>query len=132
MLYDEFLDGIGKESSDSTNYAYKVINELYMKDRLATKEEAYEFYNRNKHSFDWLDNLQIGIAKSIKKPDNLTMIISEEEAKKIINEEFCFEIDKIVICGTPYFEAYDFNWIIFDIKNYPRIYMDGMLYDIYK
>lgn len=132
MLYEEFLKGTESEPSESTRYAYRVINKLYMEDEIKTKTEAYKFYKRCKEDFDWIDKLEIGHGESVKKNDRLKCIISDDEAKRIINKEFCFEIDKIDICSTPYFEAYDFNFIVFIVKGYPRVYIDGKLYDIYR
>lgn len=132
MLYDEFLKGIGKQASEAMAYAYKVINKMYMDEKLKSKLEAYGYYSQHQNDFNWIDDLNIGHGWNAKKSDGLTTIITEEEAKKIINEEFCFEIDKMEICGTPYFEVYDYNHICFMVKGYPRVYNNGMLYDIHR
>lgn len=130
MLYKEFLIGIGKKPSEGMIYAYKTINELYMSDQINTHKDAFKYYSRYKNDFDWVDELDIGHRHTAKKLEHLTGIISEDKAKEIINKEFCFEIDKIQVCGTPYFEAYDFNHIAFIINGYPRVYSNGDLYDI--
>jgi hypothetical protein len=131
MLYDEFLKGTGKEPSEGMNYAYKVINQLYMGDQINSHEDVFNYYSKYKNNFDWVDELAIGHGNTAKKPGHLNGIISEEKAKEIINKEFCFEIDKIEVCSTPYFEAYDFNHIVFMVNRYPRVYSNGTLYDIY-
>jgi hypothetical protein len=136
MLYEEFLKGIGKDPSEAMHYAYKKINAIYMNNglysSLKTKEDAYNYYNHYKDDYEWVDSLYIGNKKYIKKEDNLTRIISEDEAKKIINEEFCFELDKIDICATAYYEATDFNHIVFMVNGYARVFSEGELYDIWR
>lgn len=130
MLYNEFLKGTGKEPSEGMIYAYQIINELYMSDQLNSHDEAFKYYSRHKYDFEWVDELDIGRGYTAKKLDHLNGIISEDKAKDIINKEFCFEIDKIQVCGTPYFEAYDFNHIVFIVNGYSRAYSNGTLYDI--
>jgi hypothetical protein len=134
LLYSEFLEGTGKPESEGMAYAYKVINKLYQDDKLGSKLEAYGYYSKNRTDFNWLDEMYIGHSQYCPKPEGLTAsdIISEEAAKKIINKEFCFEIDKIEICGTPYYYATDFNYITFMVRGYARVFINGDLHDIYR
>ncbi|MEG2081437.1 MAG: hypothetical protein RRZ68_07750, partial [Oscillospiraceae bacterium] len=108
MLYREFLNSIEREHTQGTTYAYKVINNLYMENRLKTHEDCYNFFNKNKNDFLWVDELILGKGKKAVKPDNLTEEITDERAIEIINGEYGFERDKIEICATPYFDAWDF------------------------
>jgi hypothetical protein len=131
MLYGEFLigtDNEGKGHLESLQHAYEVINALYMNDKLKTKEDCYECYRRNKNDFSWIDELDIG--RGQKAENTCKRIISEEEAKNIINEQFAFERDKIEICGTAYYEATDWNFIRFMVKGYSRVYWNDGLYDV--
>lgn len=132
MLYGEFLNGIEREHTQGTAYAYKVINNLYMEDKLKTHEDCYNFFNRNRNDFLWVDELNLGKGKKAVKPDNLTEEITEERAIEIINGEYGFERDKIEICATPYFDAWDFNFIVFSVKGYARVMQDGALYDVWR
>jgi hypothetical protein len=134
MLYGEFLTGTDNEGNshlESIQYAYEVINRLYMKDILATHEDCYEFYRRNRYDFQWIDELKIG-PRGAKAENTCKKIISGDEAKDLINEQFAFERDKIEICGPAYYEATDWNFIRFMVKGYPRIYWNDSLYDIWR
>ena len=130
MLLEEFLAGIGREATDATVYAYKVINGLYMTDTLETKESAYDFFKRNRNDFNWIDELDIG--RGGKVINTCKKLMDEEKAKKLINGWFCFEIDKIEICGPAYYEATDWNFIRFMVKGYSRVLWNDALYDIYR
>jgi hypothetical protein len=100
MLYSEFLIGTNNEGNghlESLQYAYEVINQLYMTDKLKTHEECYECYLRNRYDFQWIDDLEIGPGGR-KAENTCKEIIDSEKAKDIINDEFGFERDKIKIC----------------------------------
>lgn len=130
MLYSEFLTGIEKEHSEGTAYAYEVINKLYMEDQLKDHQEAFKYFNDNRNEFMWVNDLNIGNGKRINKSEHLKEIIPNDEAIEIINKEFGFEKDKIIICSTPYFEAWDDNFIVFLVKGYSRVFHSGELYDV--
>jgi len=137
MLYDEFLTGIATHdykpcSSPAIEYAYQIINALYMADKLDSKEAAIIYYHRYIDRFSWLDELSIGHGHNAKKSDSLTARITDEEAKQLINREYCFELEHIQICGPAYYAATDWNHIPFMIKGYARIYSNGSLWDIYR
>jgi len=128
MLFEEFLKGIGQENTDSTRYAYQVINRLYMNTEFAVKSHAYEHYRRNRKLFDWVDTMIIG--PGLKVENTCTKYLEEADALRLINRLFAFEKDKIVICGPAYYAATDWNLIRFTVKGYPRVLWNGKLFDI--
>lgn len=130
MLLEEFLTGIGRDATDATVHAYKVINAHYMADKLRTKEDAYEFFKRNQHDFNWIDELDIGHGQNVANTCNHLM--TEDSARKLINLWYGFELDKIEICGPAYYDATDWNMIRFMVKGYSRVVWDGQLYDIFR
>ena len=130
MLYTEFLNGIDRSDSEAMQHAYKVMNGRYMEDGFDTKEDVYIFFNRWEHStFNWIDDLCIGKGKKAK--NSCKTGITEEEAIIIINGLFCFESDKIQICGAAYYEATDLNFIRFEVNGYRRVFCDDTLWDIW-
>lgn len=47
MLYEEFLAGTKKEHNIQMQYAYEIINEMYTKNELDTKEDCYLYFKKN-------------------------------------------------------------------------------------
>jgi hypothetical protein len=68
----------------------------------------------------------------MKAENTCKRIISSDEAKNIIHDQFCFERDKIEICGPAYYEATDWNFIRFMVKGYSRVYCNDSLYDVWR
>ncbi len=135
MLYSEFLHGINysRKATDGTLYAYEVINRMYMEDKLNTHEECYNYFDIHKDEFLFIDNpLYIGNKRYIERPENLTTAIDDKRAIEIIAEEFCFDKSKIEICGQAYFDAWDFNFIIFKtLKDDVYLMKDSELYQVW-
>lgn len=130
MLYSEFLNGINKEHGEGTAFAYQVINKLYMDDKIRTQADCFRFFNRYASDFMWVNDINLTNGMKAEKPKNLHESISYEEAIEIISEWYGFEADKIIICHTPYYAATDFNYIVFSVKRYERVLLNGELYDV--
>jgi hypothetical protein len=130
MLYREFLTGTDREASDGMAYAYEKINHLYMTDKLRFKEDCFECFKRNINDFLWVDELDIGGRKA-ENHCNAGDLISEENAKKEIAEEFGFDLNKIEICGPAYYSCSDLNFIRFIVSSYSWVMEDGQLYSVW-
>lgn len=57
--------------------------------------------------------------------------ITEEEAKIAVNSEWGFEISRIKIIGTPYYDATDWQFIRFDCGHMTWLWKNGDLYQVY-
>ncbi len=132
MLYSEFLKGIREYGNDATYYAYEVINKLYSEDKLKSQAEAFDYYCRHKSQFSWIDPVYAGYGLLLKKHDSMVDPVGIDYAKEIINKEFGFEIDKIQICGNPYYECSDMNHIVFICGSWSWCMHDGEIYQAFR
>lgn len=58
--------------------------------------------------------------------------ISEDQARQRLNTEWGFEVSRIKLLGTPYYDATDWNFICFRCGPYDWLMRDGELYQIYQ
>lgn len=63
--------------------------------------------------------------------NNCSTVVTEEEAKKEINREWCFEKSRIKIIGTPYYDATDYQFIRFDSGFMTWLWKNENLYQVY-
>ena len=63
--------------------------------------------------------------------NNCDTEVSEDEAKIAINSEWGFEVSRIEIIGTPYYDATDYQFIRFDCKHMTWLWKNGNLYQVY-
>lgn len=133
MLYSEFLKGINRNHSEGTAFAYRVINKLYMDDKINTQADCFKAFKQDPDRFLWVDDeIYLGHGKTAKKPANLTEEISFDEAIDRISDEFGFAKEKIIICSTPYYFATDMQYIIFSVRNYTWAWLNGDIYEVWR
>ena len=58
--------------------------------------------------------------------------VSEEEAKAAINSDWGFEVSRVEIIGTPYYDATDWQFIRFDCGHMTWLWKNGNLYQVYE
>lgn len=58
--------------------------------------------------------------------------ISEDQARQWLNSKWGFEVSRIKLLGTPYYDATDWNFICFRCGPYDWLMRDGDLYQIYQ
>jgi len=63
--------------------------------------------------------------------NNCATAISEEEAKIAINREWGFEVSRVKIIGTPYYDATDWQYIRFDCAHMTWLWKNGNLEQVY-
>jgi len=57
--------------------------------------------------------------------------VSEDEAKIAVNSEWGFEVSRIRIIGTPYYDATDYQFIRFDCAHMTWLWKNGNLHQVY-
>lgn len=63
--------------------------------------------------------------------NNCATKTSEDEAKVAINSEWGFEVSRIKIIGTAYYDATDYQFIRFDCARMTWLWNNGNLYQVY-
>lgn len=58
--------------------------------------------------------------------------ISEDQARQRLNSKWGFEVSRIKLLGTSYYDATDWNFICFRCGPYDWLMRDGDLYQIYQ
>lgn len=63
--------------------------------------------------------------------NNCDTEVSEDEAKVAVNSEWGFEVSRVKIIGTPYYDATDYQYIRFDCAHMTWLWANGNLYQVY-
>jgi hypothetical protein len=130
VLLEEFCKGIGEPVTEATAAAYKVLNAMYMADKMGTKEEVYDRFLRSRNDWMWIDKPQIGHGRYA--INTCKTLMDDDEAVALIADWFGFQPELIRICGPAYYEATDWNYIRFMVKGYPRVLHNDSLWDVWR
>lgn len=64
--------------------------------------------------------------------NNCATAVSEDEAKMAVNSEWGFEVSRVKVIGTAYYDATDYQYIRFDCAHMTWLWKNGNLYQVYE
>ena len=123
---------------DTLQEVYRVISEHIKAGRLtagALMDYAYFMWCLRKP--EAIIAYQIGTGKDTPvhqkwAVNNCSQEIAEAEARVAVCEEFGFEVSRVRIIGTPYYDATDWNFIRFDCAGRCWLMKNASLYPVYE
>lgn len=123
---------------DTLQEVYRVISEHIKAGRLtAGALMDYAYYAWCLRKPEAIIAYQIGTGKDTPvhqkwAVNNCSQEITEAEARVAVCEEFGFEVSRVRIIGTPYYDATDWNFIRFDCAGRCWLMKNASLYPVYE
>lgn len=131
LTEEEFVIEAGEHyEAEILKDVYSTLAELVKQKRL----QAAEVYRYAR--FKWcLRNPEAIVSYQVDRDkwavNNCATEISEEKAKVAINAEWGFEVSRIKIIETPYYDATDYQFIRFNCGYMTWLWKNGNLYQVY-
>lgn len=131
LTEDEFLSELQVEDVTEGRRLYAALHPLVEKGAI----KAFDLYQYAR--FKWcLHHPEAVIACEIGPKrwavNNCGEEVTEGRAKQLLNEEWGFEVSQIMILGTPYYDATDWNFIRFRCKGVEWVMCNDSLYQVYQ
>lgn len=134
ITQDEFIAEAaprgGEHREEMTISVYDALADLVNSGKLKAGE-VYQYAR-----FKWCFNNRKAIIAYQTEQDrwevnNCGTEVSEDRAKVVVNREWGFEVSRIRIIGTPYYDATDYQYIRFDCGYMTWLWKNGSLYHVY-
>lgn len=129
LTREEFIAEAGPNYAETSGEAYDRLLEIYRKHKGIIG--AFRIYDYAR--YHWcLRHPEAIIAQKVGDDtwllNNCDTEISEDEAKRRIASEFGFQKARIKICGTPYYESTDWQFVQFSCGGYLWLWTQDMLF----